>query len=456
MANYPTLIQVELTDTFDTWRGKTNTAIRHTDYVASIIGDLDQLDTTSKKVQGAVNELHTETTANTTNIGLLADINTPYNKSTIVASLNSAYDTLKAYTDSEIADEEVARISGDNTLQLAINQVEASAGLTSSGGYIQQTAANYINGATSLATADNALDIQAKSLQTELDFTQQTLGTNAVGAKTFSGSYIANKNYANAIESLDTQTKLNTDSSASNQGQISANLATETTHYNSMVSVANNLATEAGNLQLATGADSSGNISIQSTNYINGLTVKAALVKLDETSKSHQNSLAVASVARSTLQGEINTTQGGAGLSAAGTYIPHYSGYSTSSALSLHAADIMLDAAIYQNVIAIQALSNTTDGLTSSIGGTISLSSLSADNTHILYSAASGRFTHNTITNASVSTAGTTIVRSITTDTAGHVTNTTTGTLGNQSQYNQTISSANPSGGSNGDVWYKI
>ena len=186
------------------------------------------------------------------------------------------------------------------------------------------------------------------------------------------------------------------------------------------------------------------------------MTVKAALVKLDETSKSHQNSLAVASAARSTLQGEINTTQGGAGLSAAGTYIPHSSGYSTSSALSLHAADIMLDAAIYQNVVAIQALSNTTDGLTSSIGGTISLNSLSADNTHILYSTASGKFTHNTITNASVSTAGTTIVRSITTDTAGHVTNTTTGTLGNQSQYNQTISSANPSGGSNGDVWYKI
>jgi len=40
MSNYPSLVEVALTDTFDSWRGKTNVAIQHTDRVATVIGEV--------------------------------------------------------------------------------------------------------------------------------------------------------------------------------------------------------------------------------------------------------------------------------------------------------------------------------------------------------------------------------------------------------------------------------
>ena len=75
--------------------------------------------------------------------------------------------------------------------------------------------------------------------------------------------------------------------------------------------------------------------------------------------------------------------------------------------------------------------------------------------TDISYS--NGTISHSdTSSQGNVNTSGETIIDYINLDGRGHVTGMGTRDLGSQSQYEQTISSSDPSGGSDGDVWYKV
>jgi hypothetical protein len=79
-----------------------------------------------------------------------------------------------------------------------------------------------------------------------------------------------------------------------------------------------------------------------------------------------------------------------------------------------------------------------------------------AGNDWIVYDSNTFTYSHRTNSATSLGTSGTQVFSRIDVDSAGHISNMTTRNLGNQSLYNQTISTSAPSGGSNGDVWYRI
>jgi len=96
------------------------------------------------------------------------------------------------------------------------------------------------------------------------------------------------------------------------------------------------------------------------------------------------------------------------------------------------------------------------------IDGKISASNVLSDNSLITRSVSGNDVTLSHAlqgTNPSSDTmTGTTVIRKVTTDSAGHITSITYRNLGNQSVHDQYISSANPNNsvGNNGDVWYRI
>ena len=459
MSNYPSLVEVALTDTFDSWRGKTNVAIQHTDRVATVIGEVTpaNMGTTAGTLVTAIKEVDTETTTNTTNIGTMANINALFKKPTVVETFNELNDTLRVHINTEVSTERNEREAADVVLQQKVDQVEASSGLAGNGNYIVQTGSNYLTTANTLAAADTALDTTLKSISDELNTTQTTLGTGADGTKTFSGTYIGSTmSYAEAIESLDTQANANNIKTNTNTTNISTLDSRETSRYNELTTKTDNTQAELDRVEEVIGTIANGTMTISGTNYINGVTVKAALIALDEKAKANADGVVAASSGRNTLQQELNTTQNGAGLNNLGTYSANTGANYINTASSLKNADNLLDGAVKANADAILALQGRADNVDTDLGSTITRNSLSADEVHIFYNSGTGKFAHNTISSAAVSTSGATIISSLTVDTAGHLTGSSTRVLGNQSLFNQTISTSNPSGGANGDVWYKV
>jgi hypothetical protein len=147
---------------------------------------------------------------------------------------------------------EFSSVGSDSTLQIELDATQVGAGLGADGGYVANGSTNYISSATSLKSADEALDTQLKSvadavasndsdisalqlsvgsndtditgLQTELDTTQVGAGLGA------DGSYTANStaNYISTATSLqsadnllDTQVKANATDIATNATDIS-------------------------------------------------------------------------------------------------------------------------------------------------------------------------------------------------------------------------------------------
>ena len=178
MSNYPSLVEVALTDTFDSWRGKTNVAIQHTDRVATVIGEVTpaNMGTTAGTLVTAIKEVDTETTTNTTNIGTMANINALFKKPTVVETFNELNDTLRVHINTEVSTERNEREAADVVLQQKVDQVEASSGLAGNGNYIVQTGSNYLTTANTLAAADTALDTTLKSVS----YTHLTLPTKRI------------------------------------------------------------------------------------------------------------------------------------------------------------------------------------------------------------------------------------------------------------------------------------
>ncbi len=327
--NYPSTNNVLRTDTFDTWKNKTNELNSHTLYVASLLGDFAGLNTNNKTVVGAFNEIHSETDTNTANIGDVASLSSAFTSaSNLSTAMNNLYTTSTNYTDTQVANEASSRTTSDNTLQSAIDTIEVSSGLTGSGGYIQQSSLRYIGSASNLADADKKLDQSLDATQQELDTTQSSIGTEANGTISLSGNYIsstvktslgaldsqvyssanaiANLNaYANRIQNeLDaTQTGaglggsgeyIGTISGASTlsqadtilQQQISSN-DTELTDHNNRL---NNIATTITSFLGATIGDTH---SYSGTNYINSQNVRDAVSSLDTEVKENETQIGV-------------------------------------------------------------------------------------------------------------------------------------------------------------------
>lgn len=327
--NYPSTNNVLRTDTFDTWKTKTNELNSHTLYVASLLGDFAGLNTNNKTVVGAFNEIHSETDTNTANIGDVASLSSAFTSaSNLSTAMNNLYTTSTNYTNSQVSSEASARTTADNTLQSAIDTIEVSSGLTGSGGYIQQTSLRYIGSASNLADADKKLDQSLDATQQELDTTQSSIGTEANGTIALSGNYISSTvktslgaldsqvySNANAIANLNSYTSriqneldatqtgaglggsgeyIGTISGASTlsgadtilQQQISSN-DTELTDHNNRL---NNIATTITSFLGATIGDTH---SYSGTNYINSQNVRDAVSSLDTEVKENETQIGV-------------------------------------------------------------------------------------------------------------------------------------------------------------------
>ena len=96
--NYPSTNNVLRTDTFDTWKNKTNQLNSHGLYIESLIGNFNNLNTANKTIVGAFNEIHGETDVNTANIGDVASLNSAYTTaSNLSTAMNNLYTTSTNY-----------------------------------------------------------------------------------------------------------------------------------------------------------------------------------------------------------------------------------------------------------------------------------------------------------------------------------------------------------------------
>ncbi len=195
------------------------------------------------------------------------------------------------------------------TLQSELDATQAGSGLETDGTYSANTSANYIGSASSLASADDALDTQVKLNADSITVNAADIATNTTAIAT-NTSDISDNTAAIALRA--TQAALN-DTAAVLHSEIDANSA---------------------------------NIALNATK-----------VALADTAGVLRGEIADANSDVTALQGELDATQSGAGLETDGTYFVNTSANYISSATTLYGADDALDAQLKINAdsIAINA-----------------------------------------------------------------------------------------------------
>lgn len=371
--------------------------------------DLDALETT---VAGLGGNTQGELDATQAAVGLNADgsysAHVGSNYIDAAATVKAALSVLDGKIKLNADDVAAAATAADlTTLQGEVDATQAGVGLNANGSFTAQ-AGTYIGGASNVRQEVLALDTAAASIQSELDAVETATGLGANGSlPAYSnsthlggaavshhaalgslssahaaaltlldthessigldpdGGYtaIANANYASdntlkgAVTSLDTQLK-------STQDDLDT---LETTVTNLQVGAPNQAEVDA--IETAVGLNTNGSYSAHTTsNYLNAATsVKGALGLLDAEIRSNELDIATLTTAITTanntnttqsteivaLQTELDNTQAGAGLSAAGNYVaPGASNY-LGTATTLKSADSLLDAQIKTNANAI-------------------------------------------------------------------------------------------------------
>jgi hypothetical protein len=318
-------------------------------------------------------------------------------------SLYPTQAAVKAYVDAKTG-------SVGSTSQTEIDATQAGAGLAVNGNYTPKTTANYISAATSLADADNKLDAEVKTnataiatvttkatnIQTELDATQTGAGLAANGnyaAKTTANYISTATSLADADNKLDVQVKTNATAIAtkedsankSSDGSLTDNPTINFPTQGAVKSYVDGknlgVQTEIDATQTGAGLAANGNyIAKVTNNYISTATsLTDADDKMDAQLK--MNSLEIAlkenSINKSTdiyltdttstkfptvkavrtyvdgkssnIQTELDSTQNGAGLSIDGKYVAKTNANYISTASSLADADNKLDAQVKTN-----------------------------------------------------------------------------------------------------------
>jgi len=227
-VEYPTLVSVIQTDTFEEWRVKTNSMIAHTEAAAQNVGNLNFLNTDGQStIVDAINEVDTHTDTNTANIGPMTEIDGKIIRSTIVDTLNAAVAYHEKYTTDAVAAEALIRLTKDNALQSELDQTQTTLGFAANGTVSFPTGATYINTSSTVMQALNALDAGLKDESDMVDTLRATIGTNANGTFNYNGdnvNYISATNgnavvKTNLIE-LDNQVKVNSDNIVVNVNSI--------------------------------------------------------------------------------------------------------------------------------------------------------------------------------------------------------------------------------------------
>ena len=227
-VEYPTLVSVIQTDTFEEWRVKTNSMIAHTEAAAQNVGNLNFLNTDGQStIVDAINEVDAHTDTNTANIGNMTKIDGKIIRSTIVDTLNAAVAYHEKYTTDAVAAEALIRLTKDNALQSELDLTQTTLGFAANGTVSFPTGATYINTSSTVMQALNSLDSGLKDESDMVDTLRATIGTNANGTFNYNGdnvNYISATNgnavvKTNLIE-LDSQVKVNSDNIVVNVNSI--------------------------------------------------------------------------------------------------------------------------------------------------------------------------------------------------------------------------------------------
>jgi len=290
----------------------------YTDSATSVRGEISALDTQIKSNADAIALRALDTDLDAVDVRL--------------TSAESEIDTLQ--TESTDYESRITTLEAASGNQAEVDAIEASVGINTDGTFTANSSGNYISSATSVRGEINALDVQLKSTQDDLDAAESDI----------------------AQLQTDVATKASTTS-------VSA------------------ISTELTATQASAGFNADGTYSAHSgSNYIDGATTtKGALGLLDAEISTNAtditnltatvNTLSSAGSANATeitaLENEIDATQTGAGLSTTGAYTaPGASNY-LGSATSLKDADNKLDAQIKTNAdaIALRALDSDLDAV---------------------------------------------------------------------------------------------
>ena len=233
-VEYPTLVSVIQTDTFEEWRVKTNSMIAHTEAAAQNVGNLNFLNTDGQStIVDAINEVDTHADTNTANIGPMTEIDGKIIRSTIVDTLNAAVAYHEKYTTDAVAAEALIRLTKDNALQSELDLTQTTLGFAANGTVSFPTGATYINTSSTVMQALNALDAGLKDESDMVDTLRATIGTNVNGTFNYNGNNVnymsaTNGNAAvktNLIE-LDSQVKVNSDNINASQSELDLTQAT--------------------------------------------------------------------------------------------------------------------------------------------------------------------------------------------------------------------------------------
>ena len=223
-VEYPSLVDVLTTDTFEEWRVKTNNLKAYAEAAAANIGNLAFLETDAQStIVDAINEVNTHTDINTRNIGNMSTLdpeNRGWRRDNLVDTINAENQWSVEYTDDEVEKERDARIAADNALQAELDVTQNAAGLNADGTYSLLSTATYVPAATSLRQGISLLDTTLKTKSDLLDRLNLTVGGGALtGQFNYDGlgvNYLTTDSDNNAVVKtnlveLDSAVKINED-----------------------------------------------------------------------------------------------------------------------------------------------------------------------------------------------------------------------------------------------------
>jgi len=260
--------------------------------------------------------------------------------------------------------------SGSGDLQDELDATQVGAGLGADGAYVANASTNYLGSAASLKDADEKLDAALKVVADDL--AQEIIDreadvdaeqARAEGVEAGLAQDIADEQARAEGVEADLQAEIDQIEASVGLGvdgtfSFSATnyLDAKTTVKAGVVELDARVKQVADNLGVA--ADAA--LSFSATNYLDAKTTfKAAAIELDARIKAEADARGSADTA---LSNEIDATQAGAGLSAAGAYVADATTNYLGSVDSLKAADKELDARVKQmadnmGVVATAALS---------------------------------------------------------------------------------------------------
>ena len=231
-VEYPSLVDVLTTDTFEEWRVKTNNLKVYAEAAAANIGNLAFLETDAQStIVDAINEVNTHTDINTRNIGNMSTLdpeNRGWRRDNLVDTINAENQWSVEYTDDEVEKERDARIAADNALQAELDVTQNAAGLNADGTYSLLSTATYVPAATSLRQGISLLDTTLKTKSDLLDRLNLTVGGGALtGQFNYEGlgvNYLTTDSDNNAVVKtnlveLDSAVKINEDDITALEGR---------------------------------------------------------------------------------------------------------------------------------------------------------------------------------------------------------------------------------------------